>query len=192
MELIDITRELFSSPPYPGDPFPRRDLIRRMDLGDECNLSGFYACCHSATHLDAPLHFIPDGDSIDKLDLARCIGPCEVIPAQGILTGEDIDHMAPQPGTRLLLKGNGEAFLSESAAFALAEAGILLVGTDAQSISPPDDEERPHTELLGAGIAILEGLNLAVAEPGNYRLIALPLLLAGAEAAPVRAVLLRD
>jgi len=192
MELIDITRELFSSPPYPGDPVPRRDIVRRMDLGDAFNLSGFYACCHSATHLDAPLHFIPNGDSVDKVDLSRCIGPCTVVPFQGIVTGADIDRLAPPPGDRFLLKGDGKAFLSESAAFALAEAGVLLVGTDAPSIGAPGDEERPHTELLGAGIPILEGLDLTAAEPGNYRLIALPLLLAGAEASPVRAVLVRD
>ncbi|QAT50575.1 cyclase family protein [Caproiciproducens sp. NJN-50] len=189
MELIDITRELFSSPPYPGDPVPYRDIVRRMELGDDCNLSGFYACCHSATHLDAPLHFIPGGDSIDKLDLSRCVGPCTVIPAQGIVTGADIDRLAPKSGDRLLLKGNGEAFLSKSAAFALVGAGVLLVGTDAQSIGAPDDEEGPHAELLGAGIPILEGLDLTAVQPGGYRLIALPLLLAGAEAAPVRAVL---
>lgn len=192
MRLIDVSKELFSSPPYPGDPAPRRDIVRRMGLGDACNLSGFYTCCHSATHLDAPLHFIPDGDSIDKVDLSRCAGPCTVIAARGILTGADIDRLEPQPGTRLLFRGGGEAFLSKSAAFALAAAGVLLVGTDAQSIGAPNDESGPHTELLGAGIPILEGLDLAAAEPGDYHLIALPLLLAGAEASPVRAVLVRD
>lgn len=192
MKLIDVTRELFSSPPYPGDPVPYRDTVRRMELGDDCNLSGFYACCHSATHLDAPSHFIPNGDSIDKVDLSRCIGPCTVVPVHGILTGADIDRLAPQWGNRLLFKGGGEAFLSESAAFALAGAGLLLVGTDAQSIGAPNSEDGTHSELLGAGIPILEGLDLTAVEPGDYRLIALPLLLAGAEASPVRAVLVRD
>ncbi|MVB10372.1 Kynurenine formamidase [Caprobacter fermentans] len=192
MELIDVTRELFSSQPYPGDPVPRRDIVRRMDLGDACNLSGFYACCHSATHLDAPLHFIPDGDSVDQIDLSLCIGPCTVIAAEGILTGADIDRLAPPQGGRLLLKGGGEAYLTQSAAFALAQSGIVLIGTDAQSIGAPNDEEAPHKELLGAGIPILEGLNLTLAEPGGYRLIAFPLLMSGAEASPVRAVLIRD
>ncbi|MFU0832734.1 MAG: Kynurenine formamidase [Oscillospiraceae bacterium] len=192
MKLIDITNDLFSSDPYPGDPAPRREFVRRMDLGDEYNLSGFYACCHNATHLDAPLHFIADGDSIDKVELSRCIGPCKVIPAQGILTGKDIDHLAPKEGDRFLFQGNGTAFLSQSAAFALADAGVSLVGTDAQSIGAPDDEHAPHVELLSAGIPILEGLNLACVEPGEYRLIALPLLLSGAEASPVRAVLIKD
>ncbi len=192
MKLIDITRELFSSPPYPGDPAPRQELLRRMELGDDFNLSGFYACCHSATHLDAPLHFLSDGDSVDQVDLNRCIGPCKVIPAKGVLTGADIDRLAPQPGDRLLFRGNGRAFLSKSAAFALAGTGIFLVGTDAQSIAPACDEAGPHTELLGAGIPILEELDLTAVPPGPYRLIALPLRLGGAEASPVRAVLIRD
>jgi arylformamidase len=188
-----ILPESFSRLPLTrATPAPRRDIIRRMELGDECNLSGFYACCHSATHLDAPLHFIPDGNSIDKVELSRCIGPCRVIPAQGILTGKDIDSLSPKKGDRLLFQGNGTAFLSQSAAFALADAGVSLVGTDAQSIGAPVDENAPHAELLGADIPILEGLNLAGVEPGEYRIIALPLLLAGAEASPVRAVLIKD
>lgn len=192
MRILDISRELFSSPPYPGDPVPKRDVVRRMDMGDDCNLSGFYACCHSATHMDAPLHFIEDGDPVEKIDPARCVGPCEVIEAEGPLTGADIDRLTDLNGKRLLIKGGGNACLTQSAAFALAQAGVLLVGTDAQSIGAPEDEVSPHRELLGAGIPILEGLDLSAVRPGTYRLAALPLLLGGAEAAPVRAVLVEE
>lgn len=192
MKIIDISRELFSAKAYPGDPVPKRDVVRRIDMGDACNLSGFYACCHSATHIDAPLHFLDGGDAIDKIDLSRCLGPCSVIEAVGLITGADIDRLPPQTEKRILFKGNGTAFLSQSAAFALAQAGFLLVGTDAQSIGPPDGEAEPHRELLGAGIPILEGLELSSAEPGVCRLAALPLLLGGAEAAPARAVLIYE
>ncbi len=192
MKIIDISRELFSAKSYPGDPVPKRDVVRRIEMGDACNLSGFYACCHSATHIDAPLHFIDGGASIDKIDLSRCVGPCSVVEVSGIVTGADIDRLPPETEKRLLLKGDGKAFLSQSAAFALAQAGFLLVGTDAQSIGPPDGEAEPHLELLGAGIPLLEGLDLSGAQPGVYRLAALPLLLGGAEAAPARAVLLCD
>ena len=190
MKIIDISRDLFSVKPYPGDPAPKRDIVRRMDMGDVCNLSGFYACCHSATHLDAPLHFIDGGDPIDRMDLSRCLGPCTVVEAEGILTGADIDRLPPMNEKRILLKGNGGAFLSQSAAFALAQAGFLLVGTDAQSIGAPGGETEAHRELLGAGIPLLEGLDLSAVAPGDYSLCAFPLRLGGAEAAPVRAVLL--
>ena len=192
MKILDISRELFSSPAYPGDPAAKRDIVRRLDMGDSYNLSGFYACCHSATHIDAPLHFIEGGASVDKIDPVRCLGPCSVVEADGLITGANIDRLPPQTEKRILFKGNGAAFLSQSAAFALAQAGFLLVGTDAQSVGSPDDEAAPHLELLGTGIPLLEGLDLSAAEPGVYRLIALPLLLGGAEASPVRAVLIYE
>lgn len=190
MKIIDISREMFSSHVYPGDPKPYRDIVRRMDMGDDFNLSGFYACCHSATHMDAPLHFIDGAASIDKVDLNRCAGACTVTEASGTVTGADIDRILPFSEKIILFKGG--ASLSRSAAFALADAGVLLVGTDAQSIGAPNEESQAHTELLGAGIPILEGLNLLSVKPGVYRLIAFPLRLGGAEASPVRAVLLAD
>ncbi len=192
MKILDISRELFSTPPYPGNPAPRRDPIRRMDMGDPSNVSGYYACCHNATHMDAPLHFIEDGDSIDRVPLDRCVGPCTVVEASGIVTGSDVDRIAPKSRKRILFRGEGKAFLSRSAAFALADAGFLLVGTDAQSIGAPGHSADPHRELLGAGVLLLEGLDLSKAAPGDYCLIAFPILLGGAEAAPVRAVLLEN
>lgn len=193
MEIIDISRELFTSQVYPGDPEPYRDPIRRMSMGDVCNLSGFYACCHTATHIDAPSHFFEDGSTIESMDLSKCMGRCTVVEVKGIITGADIDEFLPRCEERILFKGNGEAFLSQSAAFVLADAGIRLVGTDATSIELGEEEEYPaHRLLLGEEIPILEGLNLTKVQPGSYRLIAFPLLLGGAEAAPVRAVLLKD
>lgn len=189
MKIIDISRELFSTPVYPGDPEPRRDLIRRMGMGDVCNLSGFYTGCHSATHVDAPRHFIEDGKTIEQVALSKYTGKCTVVPADGVITGADIDAITPNSEKIILFKGDGKAFLSQSAAFALAYAGITLVGTDAQSIETGDEEFPAHKQLLGEEIPILEGLNLSQVEPGNYRLFAFPLFLAGAEASPVRAVL---
>lgn len=192
MKIIDVSRELFSTPVYPGDPVPKRDIVRRMSMGDVCNLSGFYACCHSATHVDAPRHFVDDGKTIDQMDLSAFTGRCTVIEAEGIVTGADMDKILPQCEKMVLFKGNGRAFLSASAAFVLQDAGVTLVGTDAQSIETGDDTHPAHKQLLGAEIVLLEGLDLSKVEPGNYYLTALPLFLAGAEASPVRAVLVQD
>lgn len=190
MKIIDISRELFSTPSYPGDPVPKKDTVRRMSAGDGCNLSGFYTGCHQATHVDAPLHFVEDGKSIDQMDLAAFTGRCTVVEARGIITGADIDQILPNCEKMILFKGDGEAYFSESAAFAVSDAGIRLVGTDAQSIAAGDDTAPAHIQLLGEEIVILEGLELSHVEPGNYELIALPLFLGGAEASPVRAVLI--
>ena len=192
MKIIDVSRELFSTPVYPGDPEPLRDLIRRMSMGDECNLSGFYTGCHSATHVDAPRHFVDDGATIDQVELDRFTGRCTVVDAVGIISGAVIDEFTPKSEKMILFKGNGKAFLSESAAFALVDAGATLIGTDAQSIESDDDQFPAHKQLLGEGIPILEGLDLSKVEPGNYQLFALPLFLAGAEASPVRAILIEE
>lgn len=192
MRVIDISRELFHTPVYPGDPEPRREIVRRMELGDSYNLSGFYTGCHSATHVDAPRHFISDGKTVDELPPERFMGRCTVVAASGIVTGADIDRIMPYCESIVLLKGNGKAYLSQSAAFALADAGVTLVGTDAWSIGAPHAEAEPHIELLSADIPILEGLDLSRVSEGNYTLVALPLFLKGAEASPVRAVLLED
>ena len=192
MKIIDISRELFSTPVYPGDPVPQRDLIRRMSMGDVCNLTGFYTGCHSATHMDAPRHFIDDGKTIDQMDLSLFVGQCTVIEAEGLITGADIDKIMPDCEKKILLKGEGQAFLSASAAFALMDAGVTLVGTDAQTIEMGDDMFPVHKQLLGAEIAILEGLDLSKVQPGIYNLTALPLFLGGAEASPVRAILMQE
>ena len=109
--------------------------------------------------------------------------------ANGILTGQQMEQLRLYPGLRLLFRGG--AFLSKSAAFVLADAGVALVGTDQQSIAPAGDEEAPHIELLSRGIPLLEGLYLDDVADGIYTLCAFPLKLQGLEASPVRAVLIR-
>lgn len=190
MKIYDISRNPFLTKVYPGDPEPRVELFQRMEMGDEYNLSGFFMCAHTATHMDAPRHFLQDGNTIESTPLENCIGPCTVVTASGLITGGDIDRLLPTCENRILFKGNGKAFLSQSGAFACADAGILLVGTDAQSIGAYEQERQPHCELLSAGIPILEGLDLSQVPDGRYELVALPLKLTGLEAAPVRAVLL--
>lgn len=192
MKIHDISRELFSASVYPGDPVPYSEVIRRMDAGDSYNLSGFFSGCHSATHMDSPRHFVIDGDTIDQLPLERFMGKCTVISVDGIVTGEQIDRLLPFCTKMILFKGEGQAYLSQSAAFALADGDITLVGTDAQSIASVGDERAPHMELLSAGIPILEGIDLTGIEDGTYTLIAFPLKLKGLEASPVRAVLIED
>ncbi len=192
MAIIDISRELFSSPVYPGDPAPSFEQIRRIDQGDSCNLTAFYSGSHSATHLDAPLHFVGGGETIDRFPLDRFYGPCTVVEADGILSVEDVLPLLPRCRDKILFKGNGRAFLSADAGRALAEAGVTLVGTDAQSVAAYGDETAPHRALLGSGVLLLEGLDLSRVEPGEYTLAAFPLFVRGLEAALTRAVLITE
>ena len=49
-----------------------------------------------------------------------------------------------------------------------------------------------HVTLLGAGVIVIEGLNLSGVEPGRYQLICLPIKILGGDGAPARAVLLES
>lgn len=113
-----------------------------------------------------------------------------MVERTGMITGADIDEILPVSKNMILFKG--QACLCESAAFALTDAGVTLVGTDALNIEADAESFPAHKQLLGAEVLILEGLDLSLAEPGNYRLIAFPLLMEGAEASPVRAVLIQE
>ncbi len=72
----------------------------------------------------------------------------------------------------------------------IAESGGLLVGIDSPSIDPQNSKSLDaHNMVRRHRMAILEGLVLADIPTGDYELIALPLKLANADAAPVRAIL---
>ena len=109
-----------------------------------------------------------------------------------LLSGEDMEELLPHCRKRLILHGNGKAYLSSSAAQVIAESGLILIGTDAVSIAAPFDEMRTHLELARANVAVLENLYLNGVEDGVYTLCAFPIKLTELEAAPCRAVLVDD
>lgn len=190
MRIYDITRELFTAPVYPGDPKPTLTRLFSVEDGEAYTLSQFSAGCHNGTHMDAPLHVVPGGDSIGDLPLNTLIGPCSVVEMEGTITGADIDELLPKCNRMLLFRTNGRAALTPSAAFAMAAGGITLFGMDTMELAEEKDERMVHRYLLEAGIPILEGLDLSKVPVGGYTLFALPMKLQGAEAAPVRAILI--
>ena len=192
MLLYDISRELFSSPVYPGDPRPRRTVLRAIGSDSRCNLSELSFCAHAGTHIDAPLHYDEQGADIGSMKLSQFCGKCTVVTIRGVLTGEDMERLLPHCHKRLILHSSGKAFLSTSAARVIADSPLVLVGTDAMSIAPPFEEDMPHLELARANIAVLEGLYLEGIEDGDYTLAAFPLKMRGSEASPCRAVLMRE
>jgi arylformamidase len=72
----------------------------------------------------------------------------------------------------------------------LVDLGVQLVGIDYLSVDAFDRQDFPvHRTLLGAGVVILEGLDLRAVPPGAYELLVLPLLLQDGDGAPARAIL---
>ncbi len=189
VKIWDITRELLSSPPYPGDPPPALHTLSHTAYGDAFTVSELHCCTHAGTHLDAPLHCFPDGEDVASLAPECLVGECTVMSFDGILLGDEAERLLPRlSAPRLLLRGRAE--LSESAAFVLAGAGLQLLGVESASAASAAAETAVHRELLGAGVLLLENLDLSQVPDGRYFLFAAPLKLAGAEAAPVRAFLI--
>ncbi len=177
-----------------------------MDKGDPYNLSRLDFNLHTGTHVDAPLHFLQNGTTVEKLPLEVLVGPCYVahLPdAADITVDELIDLNLPSGIERLLLRTrNSELWvamttefkkdfvaLTHDAAQWIVDKGIKLIGVDYLSVQRYHDDARTHQILLGADVIALEGLNLSGIKPGFYELICLPLKLVGAEGAPARAVL---
>ena len=209
--LIDISVPLREGMAHwPGDvPFTR---VQRTRIGEDhaaSNDSLLMMSAHCGTHVDAPRHFLPEGTTVEAMELSLLIGPAYVLDCtawQGHLTEEAFAGV-PAGVERLLVKTvNARATLSgsfdehftgltESGALWLKRHGIRLFGLDYFSIGALDDGSiaRAHRAFLSqAGAVALEGLCLEGVAGGWYDLICLPLKLAGSDGAPCRAVLVRE
>jgi arylformamidase len=193
---------------WPGDPPFHIERAEDQDKGDVATVSRMTLGVHTGTHMDAPLHFIPNARSIDTMPLDATVGPARVIPirdTQSIQRDELKEHSIGA-GDRILFKTinsaqawNSDAFaetfvyISQDAARYLVDCGVRMVGVDYLSVGGyRQDGPETHHALLGAGIWIIEGLNLSAVEPGIYDMVCLPLRLMGAEGSPARAILRRN
>jgi arylformamidase len=189
---------------FPGDQKFEKTTVMDFKSGDNLLLTKFLTTTHIGAHVDAPSHYSADGPSIDKADLGIYMGKAQVIKIQRpqglrVLTKhlEGIDIKAP----RVLIQTNSFpepdqwnadfCGLSEEAVHFLAGKNVQLIGIDTPSMDPQDDSVlESHKAIDKTGLRILEGVVLNHVPEGVYFLIALPLKIKGAEASPVRAVLL--
>lgn len=193
-KLIDISQEVFSCNVYPGDPFPVMSPKMRIADGAVCNLTEFSMCAHNGTHVDAPFHFIPSGKTVDQLPLDHFTGDCFLTRHEGDVSAEDaavILRRAADAEAALRILIAGKATVTEAAARVFAEAGILLLGNESQTVGPESGPMRVHLILLGAEVVLLEGIVLTGLPEGKYFLNAAPLNLGGVDGAPCRAWLMR-
>lgn len=191
MNIIDITKEFLSSPKYPGSCNAELKAISSISHKDNYNLSTLTANVHYGTHADAPFHFFEDGCDIASMLLTHYIGNCYVIEVnEDLLSPEYLMPKIPADATRILLKGNAKATLSEDCARAIAASNIITIGTDYWSVAALDNECIIHKILLKEKIAIIESLELTNVPEGKYFLSAAPLKIKGSDGAYVRAVLI--
>lgn len=191
---------------FPGDvPYARR-VTCSYAQGDSYELSSITASVHSGAHVDAPLHYHPQGQAIAQRSLRYYLGPCQVISPQ-VRAGEGVtvDHLegvavvAPRVLFRTLSFPDAHqwrddfSFLTPEVISYLAGQGVRLVGIDTPSIDPRNSKQLEcHQRIFSHDMAILEGVCLEQVKDGLYTLVALPLRLAGADASPVRAILIDE
>lgn len=201
MDLIDISRMLSETTAvWPGDQLVEWEWTSKRKNGASVNLGALHLSTHAGTHVDAPLHVLEEGEATDEFDLSAFVGPAAVIDVREACTIRP-RHVASVEAPRVLFKTSASALsdgewpdsvtpIHPDAVEALAQNGAVLVGTDAPSVDPLDSSElQAHRALVEFGIVNIESLTLAGVEPGTYTLLALPLKVQGADAAPVRAVL---
>lgn len=205
--FIDISLPIGPDlPVWPGDPPVVVEPVARVEDGDVAAVSRLALGTHTGTHVDPPAHFLAGGVTVDDLPLDVLVGPALVAEAPGgapidAARLEDLD--LPAGTTRLLFKTRpggvtpsgspadpaAPGLVTPGGAEWLVARGVRLVGVDTLSIEPPGEDYPVHRTLLGAGVIIVEGLDLTAAPAGPYELVCLPLRIAGGDGAPARAIL---
>jgi len=209
-EIIDISLPVSSNlTTWPDSSGFQILKTKSLENNDGVNESKIICNIHTGTHIDAPLHYIKNGASIEKLNLEILLGPVYVLDLTNTtcITLDVLQHASiPEDTKRILFKTRNSNLwksychefkkdyvaLSSDAARWLVERNISLVGIDYLSIQGYYDKSNTHTILLSAGVVILEGLNLSHVRQGQYSLICLPMNIVGAEGAPARAVLIKE
>ena len=203
MKLIDISMEITPDMKvYKGRDAKRPLLSVDSDFSTgSSHESRIEMNLHTGTHLDAPLHMIPDGDAMEAIPLERVARGCRVLDltrASDRITAADLAGKDIRPDDFVLLKTRNSfedileedfVYLEKTGAALLLERGVSGVGIDALGIERAQPGHETHILLFSAGVLILEGLRLAQVEEGEYFLVAAPLKIRGVDGAPVRAFL---
>ncbi len=207
MRIHDITAGLSPEHKPPPDTPPVRFETLAVLETDGWNALKVFLTTHHGTHMDAPYHYDNKGLTVPEVPLETLIGPCFVLDCRGRkeVGPEELARVPERLRARVLLRtDNSETWtderemlmefvpLSPAGGKAVVSQGTKLVGTDGPSIEPfvNDTGDAVHKTLCPAGVIILEGLRLAEIAEGEYELVALPLKAVGADAFPVRAVLI--
>jgi arylformamidase len=196
---------------WSNEPGPAITPLRRIANGDTANVSTVSFGDHTGTHVDPPIHFIEGGATVERLPVDAMVGPCLVIDYDRAthVDAEWLEHAdIPRGAARLLFKTRNSELWSDptrrftrdfvtvnaSGARWCVERGVRLVGVDYLSIEPQGPEKAGypvHHTLLGAGVVIVEGLDLRGISAGEYELVCAPIKIKDGDGAPARVFLIQ-
>lgn len=213
MTMIDLSRNIYGGmPKIPVLPDVRVQRCFDLAKGHPLNVTEIALPCHAGTHVDAPVHIVPDGRSIEEMPLDHFVGPGAVIAVSKgggeEVTAADLQAsgVAVNQGDILMLctgwdekfesdDYNVHPYLSVDAAEWIVARGVKLFGIDCITVDMPTPM-RPqgfdypvHKTLLGNDVLIAENVtNLKAIVGKKTRILAMPLKVQGSDAGHARIV----
>jgi arylformamidase len=198
VKIFDITRTISEDMlVFPGDTQP---TFLQEDRGRYL-ISDLHMSTHSGTHIDAPVHYLKTGNTIDTIPLSHVIGRCRVLDVSGAGNNINARHLKGRMEgvSRLLLKTSFSGTtrfeedypaLTLSAAHIIAANGMKCIGIDSPSIESFTGDGSVHRVILSCNCIVVELIDLSNVEEGDYDMVALPLRLNGLDGSPARVVLI--
>lgn len=213
MEMVDLSRVIYDGmPKIPILPDVHVQKFLSLEKGAPLNVTELSLPCHAGTHVDAPIHIVANGKSIDQLPLDAFVGIGAVISIKKNggeeVTAKDLENSGVNVGRGdilMLHTGWDEKFespdynlhpyLSVDAAEWMVQKKIKMFGIDCITVDLPTPL-RPkgfdfpvHRTLLGNEILIAENVtNLGAIVGKKTRIMALPLRIKGSDAGHARII----
>lgn len=201
MKIVDLSVTVNeSTPAYPGDPKIKIGTLGTFDKDTYNDHSVAFGIHSSGTHIDAPLHMVADGKSLDQIPPERFIGRGRLIKVDSAFSIEAVKNAEIEEGDIVLFYtgmaavygqddkyyGEDRPEITKEIANYLVEKKIKMIGLDMCS---PDKEPFPiHRILLENDILIIENMtNLDKLEGKEFTIYALPMKL-NLDGAPARVI----
>ncbi|MDQ0213784.1 arylformamidase [Oikeobacillus pervagus] len=201
MKIYDITAPIYEGMSvYKNKPEKQPSITQKTN--GHVTESRICLDVHTGTHVDAPLHMMNEGKTIETIKIEQLVRPCKVIDLTEVnekITAIDLQKKDIQKDDFILLKTKNSfdkkfnfdfIYLAEDAAHYLVDVGIAGVAIDALGIERSQTNHPTHRALLGNDITIIEGVQLADVQARSYFMVAAPLPIQGTDAAPARIILI--
>ncbi|WNB90252.1 cyclase family protein [Bacillus sp. NEB1478] len=203
MKIYDVSLPIFEGMPVYKNKSEKQPTFNTGQSGHVTE-TRIAMDVHTGTHVDAPLHMIPGGDTIETLPLEKLVRNAKVIDlthAVDAITADDLQGKDIQHGDFVLFKTKNSwdtefnfefIYVNKDAAKILTEIGVSGVGIDALGVERAQENHPTHKELFQKNVIIIEGLQLKDVAEGEYLMVAAPLKIRGLDASPARVVLIEQ
>ncbi|MGD6956373.1 cyclase family protein [Rossellomorea aquimaris] len=200
MKIYDVTAPIFNGMPVYKNKPEKQPAIDTKTNGHVTE-SRISMDVHTGTHVDAPLHMINEGETIETIDIEQLVRPVKVFDLTKVdekISLKDIKGLEIEENDFILFKTKNSwdtefnfefIYVAEDAAAYLADKKISGVGIDALGIERAQEGHPTHRSLMGSGVIIMEGLQLKDIEAGQYFMVAAPLKIENTDASPARVLL---